>query len=131
MNDFHMPMMSYVFIGVTTLVLTYATIADTDNEIILAPPESTETSSVIDGLNIPSVNGTIDSIKSLNPFNENDKNIPVAVPVTPDTEPTDIQPKTTESLPSKNPAYGGKKKQTKGKNKKNPIKKQKTKTNRK
>jgi hypothetical protein len=124
MNDFHMPMMSYVFIGVTTLVLTYATIADTDNEIILAPPESSETPSVIDGLNIPSVNGTIDSIKSLNPFNENDKNIPVAVPVTPDTSPT-------ESLPSKNPSYGGKKKQTKGKNKKNPIKKQKTKRNRK
>jgi hypothetical protein len=116
--------MSYVFIGVTTLVLTYATIADTDNEIILAPPESSETPSVIDGLNIPSVNGTIDSIKSLNPFNENDKNIPVAVPVTPDTSPT-------ESLPSKNPSYGGKKKQTKGKNKKNPIKKQKTKRNRK
>tara|TARA_B100000902_G_scaffold55752_1_gene62581 strand:+ start:1786 stop:2181 length:396 start_codon:yes stop_codon:yes gene_type:complete len=131
MNDFHMPMMSYVFIGVTTLVLTYATIADTDNEIILAPPESSETSSVIDGLNIPTVNGTIDSIKSLNPFNENDKNIPVAVPVTPDTAPTDTQPKPTESLPSKNPAYGGKKKQTKGKNKKNPIKKQKTKRNRK
>ena len=130
MNNFHMPMMSYGFIGVTTLVLTYATIADTDNEIILAPPESTETSSVIDGLNIPSVNGTIDSIKSLNPFNENDKNIPVAVPVTPDTPP-DTQPKTTESLPNKNPAYGGKKKQTKGKNKKNPIKKQKTKRNRK
>lgn len=124
MNNFHMPMMSYGFIGVTTLVLTYATIADTDNEIILAPPESTETSSVIDGLNIPSVNGTIDSIKSLNPFNENDKNIPVAVPVTPDTSPT-------ETLPSKNPAYGGKKKQTKRKNKKNPSKKQKTKTIRK
>jgi hypothetical protein len=126
MNDFHMPMMSYVFIGVTTLVLTYATIADTDNEIILASPESSETSSVMDGLNIPSVNGTIDSIKSLNPFNENDKNIPVAVPVTPDTQPT-----TPESLLSKNPAYGGKKKQTKGKNKKNPIKKQKTKRSRK
>ena len=124
MNEFHMPMMSYVFIGVTTLVLTYATIADTDNEIILAPSETTESSSVIDGLNIPSVNETMDSIKSLNPFNENDQNIPVAVPVTPDTEPTDTQP-------SKNTAYGGKKKQTKGKNKKNPIKKHKTKRNRK
>lgn len=124
MNDFHMPMMSYVFIGVTTLVLTYATIADTDNEIILTPTETDEKNSVLDGLNIPSVNDTIDSIKSVNPFNENEKNIPVAVPVTPEEEPS-------QPLTNKNPAYGGKKKQTKGKNKKNPIKKQKTKRNRK
>lgn len=124
MNNFHMPMMSYVFIGVTTLVLTYATIADTDNEIILTPTETDDKPSILEGFNIPSVNDAIDSVKSVSPFNENEKNIPVAVPVTPDVE--EPQP-----LTNKNPAYGGKKKQTRGKYRKNPIKKQKTKTKRK
>lgn len=124
MNNFHMPMMSYVFIGVTTLVLTYATIADTDNEIILTPTETEENPSILDGFNIPSVNDAIDSVKSVSPFNTNEKNIPVAVPVTPEVE----QP---QPLTNKNPAYGGKKKQTRGKSRKNPIKKTKTKRNKK
>ena len=124
MNDFHMPMMSYVFIGVTTLVLTYATIADTENEIILMPTETDEKTSILEGLNIPSVNDTVDSIKSLNPFNENEQKIPVAVPVTPDIE-------QSQSLTNKPPAYGGKKKKSRGKYHKNHIKQQKTKRNRK
>lgn len=124
MNDFHMPMMSYIFIGVTTLVLTYATIADTDNEIILMPTETDEKSSILEGLNIPSVNDTMDSIKSLNPFNANEQKIPVAVPVTPDVE-------LSQPLTNKPPAYGGKKKKSRGKYHKNHIKQQKTKRNRK
>jgi len=78
MKTDHIPILSYVFIGVTSLVLTYATIADTTNEIILPPtlaepepdvaPESQSSSvlSSIKEIELPSLSGTIEKLKSLN-----------------------------------------------------------------
>ncbi len=117
MNNFHIPILSYVFIGVTSLVLTYATIADTENEIIIVPTETEESPNVLDGLGIPSVNETMDKVKSLNPFNgdegdSQEKNvasqqeIPIAVPIVDET---------IEQKPKESSAYGGKKKQTREK----------------
>jgi|SaaInlV_150m_DNA_3_1039698.scaffolds.fasta_scaffold07421_3 hypothetical protein len=113
MNNFHIPILSYVFIGVTSLVLTYATITDTENEIIIEPTEIEQSPNVLDGLGIPSVNETIDKVKSLNPFDEGDstekniasqQEIPTAVPI------AEVDRNTKESS-----TYGGKKKQTREK----------------
>ncbi len=117
MNNFHIPILSYVFIGVTSLVLTYATIADTENEIIIVPTETDQSPTVLDGLGIPSVNETMDKVKSLNPFNgdegdSQEKNvasqqeIPIAVPIVDEK---------VEQKPQGSSAYGGKKKQTREK----------------
>ena len=85
MKTDHIPILSYVFIGVTSLVLTYATIADTTNEVILPPPSSVGPESQSSALS--SISGTIDKIKSLNPFATSaavsgQEEIPVAVPAT-------------------------------------------------
>ena len=140
MKTDHIPILSYVFIGVTSLVLTYATIADTTDEVILPPtpsvvPESQ--SSVFSGTiekikslnpfstsrqeeipvavpesSLPSLTGAIDKIKSLNPFSTSgQEEIPVAVPVEPSSAPA--QPM------NKLPSSGGKK------SKKNRKRKQK------
>tara|TARA_B110000503_G_C6944723_1_gene328466 strand:- start:46 stop:417 length:372 start_codon:yes stop_codon:yes gene_type:complete len=115
MNNIHIPILSYVFIGVTSLVLTYATIADTENEIIIVPTETEESPNVLDSLSIPSVNETIDAVKSLNPFYKettvsSPRDIPIAVPVI--DEPIDKTPRESSK-------YGGKKKQTREKKLKN------------
>jgi len=94
MKTDHIPILSYVFIGVTSLVLTYATIADTTNEIILPPtlaepepdvaPESQSSSvlSSIKEIELPSLSGTIEKLKSLNPFsNASTASGPEAMPV--------------------------------------------------
>jgi hypothetical protein len=96
MKPDHIPIMSYVFIGVTSLVLTYATIMDTTNEIILPPTNEPESyiGSMIPSVSlpevaIPSYSDTIDKIKLLNPFATavdgnpvaSQSQIPVAVPV--------------------------------------------------
>ena len=94
MKTDHIPILSYVFIGVTSLVLTYATIADTTNEIILPPtlaepevsvaPESQSSSvlSSIKEIELPSLSGTIEKLKSLNPFsNVATSSGPEAMPV--------------------------------------------------
>jgi hypothetical protein len=39
----NIPYTSYIFIGITSLVLTYATIADTEKEIMIEPEASVET----------------------------------------------------------------------------------------
>ena len=82
MKTDHIPILSYVFIGVTSLVLTYATIADTTGEVILPPPSSEGPESSTES---SSLSGTIDKIKSLNPFATSatasgQEEIPVAVP---------------------------------------------------
>ena len=38
----NIPYTSYIFIGITTFVLTYATIADTTNEIIITPEPTSQ-----------------------------------------------------------------------------------------
>jgi len=94
MKTDHIPILSYVFIGVTSLVLTYATITDTTNEIILPPtlpepevsvaPESKSSSvlSSIPTVELPSLSGTIEKLKSLNPFsNASTASGPEAMPV--------------------------------------------------
>lgn len=137
MKTDHIPMLSYIFIGVTSLVLTYATIADTTNEVIIEPmgaPESGETSSMIPSVSlpevsIPSFSDTVEKMKSLNPFNSSPNEtsaeaqtpppsqLPVAVAV-----PANSSSTTAPSAPPA-PAYGGnkrsthkKRKQTKPKN---------------
>ena len=115
MKTDHIPILSYVFIGVTSLVLTYATIADTTDEIILPPPASIEPeesvvpesqSSSMSAIALPTLSGTIDKIKSLNPFATavaipaGQAELPVAVQVEPSAPPEPI---------NKYPSYGGKK----------------------
>ncbi len=124
MKSDHIPILSYVFIGVTSLVLTYATIADTTNEIILPPtlaepeasvaPESQSSSvlSSIKEIELPSLSGTIEKLKSLNPFSNistvsGTEAMPVAVavaaPSTPSAPPGQAPPI------NKFPSSGGKK----------------------
>ena len=91
MNNFHIPILSYVFIGVTSLVLTYATISDTENEIINEPLDVEESQGIMDSISVPSVNipsmdETIDKVKSFTPFSseyntKTQEEIPTAVPV--------------------------------------------------
>jgi len=130
MNNFHIPILSYVFIGVTSLVLTYATIADTENEIIIVPTETDQSPTVLDGLGIPSVNETMDKVKSLNPFSgDEDDNketkvastqeIPIAVPIVDET---------VDQKPKESSAFGGKKKQTREKKLKKSKKSKKSKS---
>lgn len=114
MKTDHIPILSYVFIGVTSLVLTYATIADTTDEIILPPQSATfepevsvepDSQSSLPAIALPSLAGTIDKLKSLNPFSNpatssSQEEIPVAVPVEPSAPPLPM---------NKYPSSGGKK----------------------
>jgi hypothetical protein len=127
MKTDHIPILSYVFIGVTSLVLTYATIADTTNEIILPPslvepeasvtPESQSSSvlSSIQEIELPSLSGTIEKLKSLNPFSNastasGPEAIPVAVAVAAPSTPSAPPAPSGEAAPmNKFPSYGGKK----------------------
>lgn len=127
MKTDHIPILSYVFIGVTSLVLTYATIADTTNEIILPPslvepeasvtPESQSSSvlSSIQEIELPSLSGTIEKLKSLNPFSNastasGPEAIPVAVAVaTPSTPSAPPAPSGEAAPTNKFPSSGGKK----------------------
>lgn len=132
MKTDHIPILSYVFIGVTSLVLTYATIADTTDEVILTPtpsvvPESqssvfSDTVEKIKSLNpfattasgqeeipvavpessLPSLSGAIDKIKSLNPFSTSGQE---EIPVA-----VPVQPSSAPAQPmNKLPSSGGKK----------------------
>jgi hypothetical protein len=142
MKSGHIPLLSYLFIGITSLVLTYATIADKNNEIIenpvmqTTPTPPTDTSSVAEAsvATIDSVKtyaqDTLDKIKELTsgspdnqPSTTESVDIPVAKPVNDGTTPTA-------------PAYGGRKKQKKtrrkggkSKTKNNSNTKNKTKSN--
>ena len=128
MKTDHIPILSYVFIGVTSLVLTYATIADTTNEIILPPtlaepkpdvaPESQSSSvlSSIKEIELPSLSGTIEKLKSLNPFSNastvsGTEAIPVAVAAPYATTTPSAPPSTSgQAAPiNKFPSSGGKK----------------------
>lgn len=127
MKTDHIPILSYVFIGVTSLVLTYATIADTTNEIILPPslvepeasvtPESQSSSvlSSIQEIELPSLSGTIEKLKSLNPFSNastasGPEAIPVAVAVPAPSTPSAPPAPSGEAAPmNKFPSSGGKK----------------------
>jgi hypothetical protein len=115
MKTDQIPILSYVFIGVTSLVLTYATIADTTDEIILPPPsasiepevsiEPDSQTSSLPAIALPSLAGTIEKLKTLNPFtnaatSSRQEEIPVAVPVEPSAPPLPI---------NKYPSSGGKK----------------------
>lgn len=130
MKTDHIPILSYVFIGITSLVLTYATIADTTNEIILPPPTFVEASvapesqsssvfSAVPAIALPTLSGTIEKLKSLNPFSNaaaasGQEEIPVAVAVAvPVPEPSATAATTEPSAPplpiNKIPSSGGKK----------------------
>ena len=124
MKTDHIPILSYVLIGVTSLVLTYATIADTTNEIILPPtlvepeasvaPESQPSSvlSSIQAIELPSLSGTIDKLKSLTPFSNDStasgqEEMPVAIAV---AAPYATTTPSAPPLPmNKYPSSGGKK----------------------
>ena len=127
MKTDHIPILSYVFIGITSLVLTYATIADTTNEIILPPtltepevsvaPESKSSSvlSSIPTVELPSLSGTIEKLKSLNPFSNastasGPEAIPVAVAVAGPSTPSAPPASSSQAAPiNKFPSSGGKK----------------------
>lgn len=122
MKTDHIPILSYVFIGITSLVLTYATIADTTNEIILPPPTLVEASvapesqsssvfSAVPAIALPTLSGTIDKLKSLNPFSNaaaasGQEEIPVAVAV---PAPAPVEPSAPPLPMNKFPSSGGKK----------------------
>ena len=120
MKTDHIPILSYVFIGVTSLVLTYATIADTTDEIILPPPSLVEASvapesqsSSMPAIALPSISGTIEKLKSLNPFStatatvSGQEEIPIAVAV---PAPSSTTEPSAPPLPmNKYPSSGGKK----------------------
>ena len=128
MKTDHIPILSYVFIGVTSLVLTYATIADTTDEIILPPPTFAEPEasvspesnssvfSAVPAIALPTLSGTIDKLKSLNPFStatavtatvSGQEEIPVAVAV---PAPAATTEPSAPPLPmNKIPSSGGKK----------------------
>ena len=129
MKTDHIPILSYVFIGVTSLVLTYATIADTTDEIILPPPtfaepeasvapesQSSSVFSAVPAIALPTLSGTIDKLKSLNPFSSataasatvsSQEEIPVAVAV---PAPSATTEPSAPPLPmNKFPSSGGKK----------------------
>ena len=130
MKTDHIPILSYVFIGVTSLVLTYATIADTTNEIILPPtlpePEvsvalESQSSSIMSSIptvELPSLSGTIEKLKSLNPFSNastapGSEAMPVAVavaaPSTPSSPPLPSSSSGEAAPINKFPSSGGKK----------------------
>ncbi len=124
MKTDHIPILSYVFIGITSLVLTYATIADTTDEIILQPPtlvdssvapesQSSSVFSAVPAIALPSISGTIEKLKSLNPFSNaatasGQEEIPVAVPV-PSAPYTTTEPSAPPLPTNKYPSSGGKK----------------------
>lgn len=124
MKTDHIPILSYVFIGITSLVLTYATIADTTNEIILPPPTLVEASvapesqsssvfSAVPAIALPTLSGTIDKLKSLNPFSNaaaasGQEEIPVAVAVAVPA-PAPVEPSAPPLPMNKFPSSGGKK----------------------
>jgi hypothetical protein len=122
MKTDHIPILSYVFIGVTSLVLTYATIADTTDEIILQPPTLVESSvapesqsSIMPAIALPSISGTIEKLKSLNPFSttatvSGQEEIPIAVAVPAPYATTATTEPSAPPLPmNKYPSSGGKK----------------------
>ena len=121
MKPDHIPMLSYVFIGITSLVLTYATIADTTNEVILPPtdvPETTATSMIpsvsLPEVSLPSFSDTVDKLKTLNPFStapngqpyETQSRMPVAVAVPVNNPSAPVSSAPVSSAPAA-PAYGG------------------------
>lgn len=136
MKTDHIPILSYVFIGVTSLVLTYATIADTTDEIILPPPtfvepeanvspqsQSSSVFSAVPAIALPTLSGTIEKLKSLNPFSNaatssGQDELPVAVAVPAPSATT--EPSAPPLQINKYPSSGGKKsiKQRKRKQKK-------------
>ena len=133
MKTEHIPLLSYIFIGVTSLVLTYATIADKTNDIIETPVTDTLSTPELSTPSVPGVvESSVDKIKSLLPFsgesqpsttdNERDDvtppdTIPIAKPVNDENKPVNDENK---------PLYGGKKKKKntrrKGKNTKTKVK---------
>jgi len=120
MKNDHIPFLSYIFIGVTSLVLTYATIADTNNEVVVSPPESIDQPTTESALSMPSVplyNETVEKLQSLNPFSsstDSQNTIPVAVPV-----------ESTNTNISNPPSYGGGRKSIKHTKKKHKNTKRK------
>jgi hypothetical protein len=120
MKNDHIPFLSYIFIGVTSLVLTYATIADTNNEVVVSPPESIDEPTAESTLSMPSVpsyNETVEKLQTINPFSsstDSQNTIPVAVPV--DSNNTNI---------SNPPSYGGGRKSSKHKKNKHKNTKRK------
>ena len=129
MKTDHIPILSYVFIGITSLVLTYATIADTTNELILPPPssfgpdasvspesKSPSVFSAVPAIALPTLSGTIEKLKSLNPFStatataSGQEEIPVAVAVpAPYATTAKIEPSAPPLPMNKYPSSGGKK----------------------
>jgi len=103
MKNDHIPLLSYVFIGITSLVLTYATISDTTGEIINPSPNAPTSPNESSSKSLNSMSGFIDKLKTMvigEETTQPDMNVPVATPVQSTIE---------------KPTFGGK---TKNKNKK-------------
>jgi len=62
----NIPYTSYIFIGITTFVLTYATIADTTNEIIITP-EPTSQEAVEETVKVEETPETVEVEEAINP----------------------------------------------------------------
>jgi hypothetical protein len=132
MKTEHIPLLSYIFIGVTSLVLTYATIADKTNDIIEIPVTDTLSTPELSTPSVPGVvESSVEKIKSLLPFsgesqpsttdNERDDEV-----TTPDTIPI-AKPVNDENKPvndDNKQLYGGKKnkKNTRRKGKNTKVK---------
>ncbi len=126
MKTEHIPLISYIFIGVTSLVLTYATIADKTNDIIEIPVTDTLSTPELSTPSVPGVvESSVDKIKSLLPFSGESQ------PSTTDNERDDVTP--PDTIPIAKPVndenktlYGGNKKKKKtrrkGKNTKTKAK---------
>ena len=65
MKNDHIPLLSYVFIGITSLVLTYATIADTTGEIINPSPNTSTSTADSTSKPLFSMSGSVDKLKSM------------------------------------------------------------------
>jgi len=112
MKTEYIPLLSYIFIGVTSLVITYATISDKTNDII--EPPVTDTLSTPE-LSTPSVTGMVESsvekLKSLLPFSGESQ------PSTTDNE-RDDEETPQNTIPIAKPVNDENKTQYGGKNKK-------------
>ena len=96
MKNDHIPLLSYVFIGITSLVLTYATISDTTGEIINPSPNAPTSPNDSSSKSLFSMSGSVDKIKSMITGSEStqtDRNVSIS-----NTTPNDSSSKSLNSM---------------------------------